>query len=443
NLQIALDAYLSEPDRRFALVGIGIENKRFMEFGLSDLLSWSGQSGRSALKEGPVDYINFHLANDRILPCVNLGLYLIEDGQTHLAVLVAGPSEHGPQQKLRVEVMSNRPEEGQAFLVELTHGMRRLNVYRGHCISLSPGQMGPGRHTLIAFHTVRDVTRNDVVLPDGVLERIERQTIVFGDNVDRLRAAGQSLKRGLLLYGPPGVGKTLTVQYLIGRMPGRTVLLTTGLGMGLLQPVMQQARALAPAMVVLEDVDLIAEERGMPFGHSGPLLFELLNEMDGLQDDSDVIFVLTTNRPDILEPALAARPGRIDLAVELPLPDVTARRRLLHLYARDLDLKDVDLNAIAERIEGATTAYIKELLRKAVVLAASESGPVIVTGAHVETALSELGDGGRLAQRLLGLHTEEQAAGVMDSTRGGRSMVSGFPAGEWSGHVSPATSRRP
>src|SRR5207302_982107 len=84
------------------------------------------------------------------------------------------------------------------------------------------------------------------------------------------------------------------------------------LGMELLQPAVQLARMLAPSMVVLEDVDLIAEERGMPFGHTGPLLFELLNEMDGLRDDSDVIFVLTTNRPDILEPALAARPGRVE-----------------------------------------------------------------------------------------------------------------------------------
>jgi ATP-dependent 26S proteasome regulatory subunit len=79
-------------------------------------------------------------------------------------------------------------------------------------------------------------------------------------------------------------------------------------------------------MVVLEDVDLIAQGRGQPFQPTGPILFELLNKMDGLRDDCDVIFVLTTNRPDILEPALAARPGRIDLAIELPLPDADGRR---------------------------------------------------------------------------------------------------------------------
>ena len=85
------------------------------------------------------------------------------------------------------------------------------------------------------------------------------------------------------------------------------------------------ARALAPTMVVLEDVDLIAQERGQPFQPTGPLLFELLNEMDGLRDDCDVIFVLTTNRADLLEPALAARPGRIDLVIELRIARRVAR----------------------------------------------------------------------------------------------------------------------
>ncbi len=77
----------------------------------------------------------------------------------------------------------------------------------------------------------------------------------------------------------------------------------------------------------------------MPGMQTQPYLFELLNEMDGLRDDVDVLFVLTTNRPDILEPALAARPGRVDLAVQLPLPDADARRRLFGLYARGLRLE--------------------------------------------------------------------------------------------------------
>jgi DNA polymerase III delta prime subunit len=427
NLQVALDEYLAGSNRRADLIGVGAENKRFMAFGLSDVLNWGGHSVRPSLNEGPVDYVNFHLAGGRVLPCVQFGLYLIHNGADHLAVLVTGPTENGPRQKLRVEVLAGRPEDGQAFLAELTETMQRLNVYRGHVISLSPGQFGPGPQTLIAFHTLPHTTREDVILPDGLLERIERQTIVFAEQAERLLAAGQSLKRGLLLYGPPGVGKTLTVQYLTGRMPGRTVILTTGLGLGFLKPAAQLARSLSPSMLVLEDVDLIAEERGMPFGHAGPLLFELLNEMDGLQKDSDVIFMLTTNRPETLEPALAARPGRIDLAVELPLPDLAGRRRLLGLYARDLQLQDVDLDGIAERIDGATPAYIKELLRKAAVLSAMEGGEMIVTGVCLEAALAELDEGGRLARKLLGFRPAEEEGSTATGAFAPSPAPTGFP----------------
>jgi hypothetical protein len=409
-VQVALDAYLADRDRQADLVGVGGNSMRNMNFSLSDFMSQGGVMSRMfRLTEGPVDYVNFHLAEGRVLSCVQFGLYFVRNGDTPLVVFIAGPSEQrGPRPKLRVEVVARRSEECQTFLAELTELMARLNVYRGQVISLSPGQFGPGPETLIAFHTLPTIAREDVILPNGVLERVERETIVFAEQAERLLAAGRSLKRGLLLYGLPGVGKTLTLMHLIGRMPGRTVILTTGLGLRLLEPVTQLARSLAPSMVVIEDIDLIAQERGQPFGSAGPLLFELLNEMDGLREDSDIIFALTTNRPDILEPALAARPGRIDLAVRLPLPDADGRRRLLHLYARGLELRDVDFDAIVARTEGATPAYIKELLRKAAVVAAAESSGgaqagVVVTGAHLETALAELDEGGQLAQRLLGL----------------------------------------
>ena len=430
NLQVAIDDYLARPERRATLLGVGVDQKRFMTLGLSDLLSRSGLPGRPPLTEGPVDYVNFHLADDRILSCVQFGLYLISDGDTRQVVLVAGPSDQGgPRRKVRVDVLATGTGDAQRLLADLGETMRRLNVYRGHVISLSPGQFGPGPQTLVAFHRLPHVSRDDVVLPAGVLERIERQTIVFAEQAPRLLAAGRSLKRGLLLYGPPGVGKTLTIMHLIGRLPGRTTLLTTGLGMGLLQPVVQLAQLLAPSMVVLEDIDLIAEERSRPFA-GGPLLFELLNALDGLRDDCDIIFALTTNRPEILEPALAARPGRIDLAVELPLPDAAGRRRLLDLYARGLTLREVDLDALVTRTAGASPAYIKELLRKAAVLAAGSSAgdgdpAVVVTGAHLEVALAELDDGGRLARRLLGFGQAEPPPPVLAAPES--SPPSGFP----------------
>ena len=410
NVQVALEAALADTGRQADLVGVGAEHKHYMGLGLSDLLGQAGGPNRPPLVEGPIDYVNYHLAEERTLPCVQFGLYLVRDGERRLVALVAGPTEHGPRQKVRVEAMAAQPEEARAFLAELVENTRRLNVYRGHVISLAPGEFGLGPQSLVAFHNLPPVAREDVILPAGVLERIERQTVVFAEQAERLKAAGRSLKRGLLLHGPPGTGKTLTVMYLTGRMPGRTVILTTGLGMGLLHPVAQMARILAPAMVVLEDVDLIAEDRSNPWGRGGPLLFELLNELDGLRDDCDVIFILTTNRPDVLEPALAARPGRIDLAVELPLPDAEGRRRLLELYARGLELRDVELEAIVGKTKGASPAFVKELLRKAALLAAEAGGDLVVTQTHLNAALAELTEGRQLSQRILGFQTEQGGA---------------------------------
>ncbi|MFX4971138.1 AAA family ATPase, partial [Acinetobacter baumannii] len=88
------------------------------------------------------------------------------------------------------------------------------------------------------------------------------------------------------------------------------------------------------------------------------LLLELLNEMDGLADDVDVLFVLTTNRPEILEPALAARPGRIDQAYEVPLPDAQCRKRLFDLYCDGLTMKVDDMDLYVKRTAGASGAFI-------------------------------------------------------------------------------------
>ena len=108
-------------------------------------------------------------------------------------------------------------------------------------------------------------------------------------------------------------------------MTGYTRLVLTGRSLVAVGAVTDLARALLPAVVVLEDVDLVAEERSLGPA-SSPVLFDLLDAMDGAAPDADLLFLLTTNRADLLEPALAARPGRVDVAVEIALPDAPARR---------------------------------------------------------------------------------------------------------------------
>jgi len=146
-------------------------------------------------------------------------------------------------------------------------------------------------------------------------------------------------------------------------------------------------------------------------------------------DDADVIFVLTTNRADILEPALAARPGRIDLAVELPLPDDEGRRRLFELYSRGLTLDDdVDVLKIVADSAGAAPAYLKELLRKAAVIALDRGAGPLVTQSDLEEAAAELAEGGELADRIIGRRPGAPETGATGTPRGG---PTGFPT--WSG----------
>jgi len=191
-------------------------------------------------------------------------------------------------------------------------------------------------------------------------------------------------------------------MYLASPMPERTVVLLTGQALGSVSASVDLATALQPAMVVLEDVDLIALDRS--YEPTNALLLELLDAMDGLEDDHDLIFVLTTNRADLLEPALAARPGRVDLAVAFPLPDAAGRRRLLELYGEGLDLRLERPDAIVEELEGVSPAFIRELLRRAAVHAAEErEGVLRVEDRHVAAALEELrAPDGWLTQTLLG-----------------------------------------
>jgi ATP-dependent 26S proteasome regulatory subunit len=127
------------------------------------------------------------------------------------------------------------------------------------------------------------------------------------------------------------------------------------------------------------------------------MLFQLLNEMDGLAEDADVIFVLTTNRADLLEPALAARPGRIDQAVELALPDSRARRALFELYRARLSVDTSRLDSVIDRTGGVTASFLKELLRRAAVVAAirgadPDGDGLAVSADDLDAALDELLD---------------------------------------------------
>jgi len=332
------------------------------------------------------------------LGCLRLAVLLVTDSDGRYVVMIQGPSEHEP--RLQVEVAGLPVDRAQHLLAKLDRLRSELNVYRGHHIDVSFSPMG---QLSLTFADPPGLGRDDVVLPDSVLARVERHALGVAGFREALLGAGQHLKRGLLLYGPPGTGKTHTTRYLLGQMTGYTRLVVTGRALAGVGAVTDLARALLPAVVVLEDVDLVAEERSRGPA-SSPVLFDLLDAMDGAAPDADLLFLLTTNRADLLEPALAARPGRVDVAVEIALPDAEARQRLLSLYGRNvpLVLTDEDTSLAVERTEGTTASFIKELIRRSV-LEALHDDPALtaVTGTHLSRALDDLLDSTQAVTRTL------------------------------------------
>ena len=399
NVQVGLNAWLAErdpqaaaPRRSYRLVGVA--GYRHREFGLADLLQ---RQPRHEEDYGPtpgnVSWSNLASGPDgHVQPAVRAGLYLVSEGATRSAILVLAADPESGMGAVQVHVVGSHRGVAGAVAAEIRRLALVHNVFRGQVISFGRDMFGD-RGAALKFHRRPSVSETQVILPAETLATIQRQVVGVAEHRERLLGAGQHLKRGLLLYGPPGVGKTHSVRYLTSQLEGVTIVQLTGDSLGLISTACSVARTLQPAMVVVEDVDLIAEDRGMHPGHH-PLLFQLLNEMDGLAEDVDVVFLLTTNRADLLEPALAARPGRVDQAVPLDLPDGEARARLFELYRGGLVIDQSRLNTVIARTEGVTASFLKELLRRSALIAANESSsqPIAVTADQLDAALDELLD---------------------------------------------------
>lgn len=408
NVQVAMTEYLAEEGRSYELLGLAGAQRHYGS--LSDVLE---MTRHGVARFGPVELSNLATGPDRTLPCVQFGLFLVTGLAGRFVVLMRGPGEHSPQPTVSLEVVTPDQAVARAFLDDIRRLTVELNVFRGQFVAFGESQMGHLGVGPVVFLRRPEVTRDQLILGPGVLEAIELEVLGIAAHRDRLRASGQHVKRGLLLHGPPGAGKTHTVRYLVSRATGHTVVLLTGGALAMIRIACGLARVLQPAIVVMEDVDLVAHERGMygP-GMGNPVLFDVLNEMDGMAEDADVAFLLTTNRADVLEPALAARPGRVDLAVEVQLPDDDARHRLIELYGRGLDLRTNRLDEIVVRTKGVTASFIKELMRKSALIAANVSegeGRITVTDAHLEAALDELlAERSELTRVLLGADGERK-----------------------------------
>ncbi|HEY4329931.1 MAG TPA: ATP-binding protein, partial [Phycisphaerae bacterium] len=316
-------------------------------------------------------YEEIEIGEESPARCLQNGLWLATEGNVNYVMLMAR-SDSPPfgDGSLRVQIGvigAVGMEIVEKLFGRLNDVVRSSRCYRGKVLSLDEVSRYTGESQGVKVHKLRTVAREEVILPRKTLELLERNVLRFVERRENLGKFGQSRKKGLLFYGPPGTGKTHTIHYLAGALKGHTTLLISAEQVGLLSEYMTLARLLQPSMVIIEDADLIARERAqMQSVCEEVLLNKLLNEMDGLKEDAEVLFILTTNRPETLEAALTARPGRIDQAIEFPLPDDEGRRKLLALYSRGMKLDETISQEILKRTAGVSGAFIKELMRRSV-----------------------------------------------------------------------------
>jgi hypothetical protein len=356
----------------------------------------------------PLQYEEVDIGDTLPARCLRQGLWLALSGKTPYALLMSAAQSYGRTTGGHLEIAVPPGELGSSLsrrmFEELEALVKKTASYRGKVISLEQPDRYSGQIGTLRVHKLRGVRREEVILPAKTLQLLDRNVRDFIAQREKLQKLGMPIKKGLLFYGPPGTGKTHTIHYLASQLPDHTTLLVTAEQVALLDHYFQLARFLQPAMIVVEDVDLIARKREEMYGPCDEsLLNKLLNEMDGLREDAAVLFVLTTNRPEQLEAALASRPGRVDQAIEFPLPAELARRQLVRLYACGLPLSDEVVESLVKKSKGASAAFIKELMRRAAQFNLQDGKDGPLTSKDVDTALEEmLFAGGSLNAKLLG-----------------------------------------
>ena len=397
DLQRALEALFVES--RFC--GARVRNQDFA-FRLYDL----AEAGEGIVA-GPAEYQDVDIGEAQPVRCLTRGLWLGErDGVRFGALLDVREGLRGVRARLEIAVSPGEiPARVAAQIADQLRTRAESGAsWRGKILVLESAcddfDVSPAG---LRVEKTAPVRRADIVLPEKTLALIERNTLGFAQRAEQLARLGLSARKGVLLYGPPGTGKTLIVRWLAGALEGYTKLIVTAGHYALLEETFEIARALQPALIVLEDVDLVGGHRDGPFAIGGGTLNLLLNEMDGLASEARMLFVLTTNRPEVLEPALAARPGRVDQVIEVGLPGEAERRVLVERYAGGLRVSESLAAETAASVGRVSPAFIKELMRRAAQAMLERGGEQALEVEDIDRALAEmLGAGGRFAARMLG-----------------------------------------
>ncbi|WP_428061531.1 ATP-dependent zinc metalloprotease FtsH [Candidatus Avelusimicrobium stercoris] len=264
------------------------------------------------------------------------------------------------------------------------------------------------------------VTFKDVAGCDEAKEELE-DVIKFLKNPKKFQRLGGKLPKGVLLYGAPGTGKTLLAKAVAGEAgvaffsasASEFVEMFVGVGAARVRDLFDQAKKNSPAIIFIDELDAVGRRRfaGIGGGHDEreQTLNQLLIELDGFESKQGIILMASTNRPDVLDPALI-RPGRFDRHISVPAPDLKGREEILKVHAKKVKLgADVDLKVVAKGTPGFVGADLANVINEAAILAA-RADEEAVTSADMDEAIERVIAGPQKKSRIISKHEQRVIA---------------------------------
>ena len=280
------------------------------------------------------------------------------------------------------------------FLLSFLSSLSRFNSFQGKT-KIGGNKMRPGDTsgpiTPFNFPSFKKDDGDNFIKPNvslaswaGSPEVIEecKEVISYIENKDLYKEIGAEMPKGILLEGPPGTGKTLLAKAIatetnstfISIAASEFVELFVGMGASRVRDLFENARQNSPSIIFIDEIDAVGRQRGaginMANDEREQTLNQLLYEMDGFNNNDDIVVMAATNRRDVLDQALL-RPGRFDRIIRIPYPDKPSREKILDFYIKNKKTdKSFDISAIAELTEGFSGAQLKNLINEAAILSA-------------------------------------------------------------------------
>lgn len=314
-----------------------------------------------------------------------------------------------------VEAAGKDAASVQAFLDHVCETADRHSVYKNKVFEIrfepSGQDYGTDHEQAFQIHFLprHEIPSADIILEDDVRSLIDRNVIDFHRRREQLVKLGVPRKRGLLLYGPPGNGKTYTCKYLAGALPDATTIFAAGTALVQIRTIFNVARLFQPSLIVLEDIDLVYSDRQInPYS---PQLGSLMDELDGAADEDNLIVMLTTNSIERVESAIKDRPGRVSQCVEVPNPGPKLRRMYLKTLLATFEDGDLDYEYLVKLTDGASHAFIKEFVYRSVQIAserADEAGKFTLRTDDFRLAQEEMTQqGGKAGRSIIGFRPND------------------------------------